>query len=432
MSTTGFAVDRIALDRNAALALDANDPLAAFRNEFHLPLNAAGQPQTYLCGHSLGLQPKRTANFINEELRAWQLQAVEAHFHGKRPWLSYHELLAPGLAELAGALPVEVVAMNSLSVNLHLMLVSFYRPRAQRHKILIERSAFPSDRYAVAAQLRLHGYDPHSALLEISPRAGESSLRLEDVVALLEREGPSIATVLLPGVQYLSGQYLELAAITRVAQQQGCVVGFDLAHAIGNVPLRLHDWNVDFAVWCSYKYLNSGPGSIGGCFVHERHAQQIELPRLAGWWGHDKTTRFDMPADFVPLAGAEGWQISNPPIFACAPLLASLELFAAARLDRLRNKYLQLTGYLDTLLRAELQSRLSVLTPNDPAARGCQLSLRLDAGRERAYASYQALMARNFVCDWREPDIIRVAPVPLYNTYIEVWRFVQALQELLQ
>lgn len=419
------------LDRDTALALDTADPLAAFRDEFHLPINAHGLTQTYLCGHSLGLQPKRTAVLIAEELRAWQTQAVEAHFHSKRPWLSYHELLSAGLAELAGAKPIEVVAMNSLSVNLHLMLISFYRPTAERFKILIERSAFPSDRYAVASQLRLHGYDPKQALIEIAPRDNESTLRNDDIAALLAREGQHVATVLLPGVQYLSGQFLDIATITRLAQQQGCTVGFDLAHAIGNVPLKLHDWNVDFAVWCSYKYLNSGPGSIGACFVHERHAQQFTLPRLAGWWGHDKPTRFDMPNEFIPLPGAEGWQLSNPSILACAPLLVSLELFQAARMERLRHKSMQLTAYLQSLLSTELPHAVSILTPREPAARGCQLSLRLAVGREQAYASHQALMARDFICDWREPDVIRVAPTPLYNRYIDLWHFAQALKELL-
>lgn len=419
------------LQRAAAQALDAADPLAGFRDEFHLPVNAAGHTQTYLCGHSLGLQPKRTARFIEAELHAWQTQAVEAHFHGTRPWLSYHEQLTPGLAELVGALPIEVVAMNSLSVNLHLMLTSFYRPTAQRYKILIEGGAFASDRYAVASQLRLHGYDPQYALLEIAPRSDESALRLEDIAALLQREGHAIATVLLPGVQYLSGQWLDIESLTRLAHQQGCTVGFDLAHAVGNVPLHLHDWNVDFAVWCSYKYLNSGPGSVGACFVHQCHAQRFDLPRLAGWWGHDKSTRFNLPQDFVPLPGAEGWQLSNPPIFACAPLLASLEIFGAAGIERLRAKSLQLAAFLERLLNAELSHAVSIATPSDPGARGCQLSLQLNVDRERAHGIYRGLVARDFICDWREPNVIRVAPVPLYNRFDEVWCFVQALKELL-
>ncbi|MGC3982530.1 MAG: kynureninase [Steroidobacteraceae bacterium] len=419
------------LERSTATALDIADPLARQRAKFHLPINTDGNPQTYLCGHSLGLQPKSTAGLINEELLVWQTQAVEGHFGKPRPWLSYHELLTPGLAELTGALPIEVVAMNSLSVNLHLLLTSFYRPTTQRRKILIEASAFPSDRYAVCSQLQLHGYDPADNLLELRPRAGEDLLRTEDIVALLEHEGASIATVLLPGVQYLTGQWLDLPAISRVAQQQGCTVGIDLAHAIGNVPLQLHDWNIDFAVWCSYKYLNSGPGSIGGAFVHERHAHNFDLPRLAGWWGHDKTTRFNMPQNFVPLPGAEGWQLSNPPILACAPLLASLQIFQDAGIKALRKKSLQLTAYLEHLLQAQLAGRISLITPKDAAARGCQLSLRLHCEREQARKVHQQLLLQGLICDWREPDVIRVTPIPLYNRHVDVWQFVQALQALL-
>jgi kynureninase len=418
-------------DRDTAIALDRADALAGYRDQFHIPLNAQGHPQSYFCGHSLGLQPKRTAALLNEELQVWQTQGVAGHFNSERPWLSYHELLIPELVELCGALPIEVVAMNSLSVNLQLLLISFYRPTPQRHKILIEAGAFPSDRYAVSAQLRLHGYDPAHDLIEMAPRAGDDLLRTEDVLALLEREGSSIATVLLPGMQYLTGQLFDMQRITQVAQQQGCVVGFDLAHAIGNVPLRLHDWNVDFAVWCSYKYLNSGPGSIGGAFVHERHAHSFELPRLTGWWGHDKHSRFAMPQKFMPLPGAEGWQLSNPAIFACAPLLASLQLFKAAGMPALRDKSVQLSAYLQYLLQAQLP-QIRIITPADPQARGCQLSLRLPGTPQQARHLHQQLMTQGMVCDWREPDIIRVAPVPLYNSYLDAWNLVQAMQGLLK
>jgi len=311
-----------------------------------------------------------------------------------------------------------------------LLLTSFYRPTAQRHKIVIEAGAFPSDRYAVISQLQLHGYDAAS-LIELQPRTGEDILRTEDILAVLERAGSSIATLLLPGVQYLTGQVFDMQSITRVAQQHGCAVGFDLAHAIGNVPLQLHDWNVDFAVWCSYKYLNSGPGSIGGAFVHERHAYRSDLPRLAGWWGHDKTTRFAMPQEFVPLPGAEGWQLSNPPIFACAPLLASLQIFQEAGIQALRAKSLQLTAYLEHLLRSELSQHISVITPSAADSRGCQLSLRLRVERSRAQQVHEQLMRQGFVCDWREPDVIRIAPAPLYNRYVDVWQFVQSLKGLL-
>lgn len=426
MNTTQ-TISALPLDRNTATALDIADPIARYRSKFHLPISVDGNPLTYLCGHSLGLQPKSTAALINEELQVWQNQAVEGHFNSKRPWLSYHELLTPGLAELTGALPIEVVAMNSLSVNLQLLLISFYRPTAQRHKIVIEAGAFPSDRYAVEAQIKLHGFTPEQSLIELTPRNGEDTLRTEDILALLEREGASIATLVLPGVQYLTGQLLDLKLITQAAQRQGCIVGIDLAHAIGNLPLQLHDWNIDFAVWCSYKYLNSGPGSIGGAFVHERHAHSFDLPRLAGWWGHDKQTRFAMPQTFSPLPGAEGWQLSNPPILACAPLLASLQIFQEVGITTLRNKSMQLTAYLEHLLLNLLAKKITLITPTDPAARGCQLSLRLLCDRERAQKIHEQLMMQGFVCDWREPDVMRVTPVPLYNRHVDVWQFVQAL-----
>ncbi len=418
-------------DIQTAQTLDANDPLASFRNEFHFPHNAEGRTQIYLCGHSLGLQPKRAAMLINEELHHWQQHGVEAHFQGERPWFSYHELLTDGLAELVGALPLEVIAMNSLGVNLHLLLISFYRPTQQRFKILIERNAFPSDRYIVTSQLRLHGFDPATSLIEVSAREGEDTLRTEDILEVLQCEGEAIATVLLPGVQYLTGELLDIKAIIHGAHQQGCTVGFDLAHAIGNVPLQLHAWNVDFAVWCSYKYLNSGPGSIGGCFVHERHAMNDDLPRLAGWWGHDKESRFAMPNDFKPIPGAQGWQISNPPIFTCAPLIASLELFHEAGFAQLRTKSLQLTAYLRFLLQELLSNKITVITPQRDEGHGCQLSLRIAAPVDQAKAVHQNLLDRGFITDWREPDIIRVAPVPLYNRYIDVWQFAQALHECL-
>lgn len=418
------------LDESCARQLDDTDSLFKFRDEFHLP-TAEGKQQVYLCGQSLGLQPKHARQLMEEELHHWQTQGVAGHFNNSRPWFSYHELLTPGLATLTGALPLEVVAMNSLTVNLHLMLISFYRPAPQRHRILIEHGAFPSDRYAVASQIRLHGYDPASAILTVAPREGEDIVRTEDIVETLQREGDSIATVLLPGVQYLTGQLLDMEAITRIARHRGCAVGFDLAHAIGNVPLQLHQWNVDFAVWCSYKYLNAGPGSIGGCFVHERHAARAELPRLAGWWGHEQHTRFAMPAEFLPIAGAQGWQLSNPPILACAPLLASLQLFDRAGSDALRKKSLLLTAYLRFLLQSWLKDQVTIITPMEDEAHGCQLSLRIHATVDKARQVHQALLSSGFVIDWREP-VIRVAPVPLYNCFIDVWRFARAMREQLQ
>ena len=420
------------LERSFAEQQDRADGLAKLRDAFRIPTRADGTEQVYLCGHSLGLQPKAVASIVQEELESWARRAVDGHFESARPWLNYHERFAPSLARLVGAQPLEVVAMNTLTVNLHLMLATFYRPTRERSKILIEKHAFSSDLYAVASQVRLHGFDPATAVLEIAPRAGEEAVRTEDVLALIEREGAQIATVMLPGVQYLNGQRFDLQAIAQQARRAGCRVGFDLAHAIGNVPLELHDSGADFAVWCHYKYLNAGPGAIAGCFVHERHARDSDLVRLAGWWGHDKSSRFQMPHDFRPLPGAEGWQISNLPILAAAPLLASLPLFDAAGLPALRAKSLTLTGYLESLLRAQLADAATILTPSDPEARGCQLSLRLRRSPAEAHKVFDALAAAGFTGDWREPDVIRVAPVPLYNTFVEVWEFAATLGRLLR
>jgi kynureninase len=420
------------LERSFAEQQDRADGLAKLRDAFRIPTRADGTEQVYLCGHSLGLQPKAVASIVQEELESWARRAVDGHFEAARPWLNYHERFAPSLARLVGAQPLEVVAMNTLTVNLHLMLATFYRPTRERSKILIEKHAFSSDLYAVASQVRLHGFDPATAVLEIAPRAGEEAVRTEDVLALIEREGAQIATVMLPGVQYLNGQRFDLQAIAQQARRAGCRVGFDLAHAIGNVPLELHDSGADFAVWCHYKYLNAGPGAIAGCFVHERHARDSDLVRLAGWWGHDKSSRFQMPHDFQPLPGAEGWQISNLPILAAAPLLASLPLFDAAGLPALRAKSLRLTGYLEWLLRAQLADAATILTPSDPEARGCQLSLRLRRSPAEAHKVFDALAAAGFTGDWREPDVIRVAPVPLYNTFVEVWEFAATLGRLLR
>lgn len=414
-----------------ARQLDANDALAAFRDEFHLPVKPDGGASVYLCGHSLGLQPKRAAQMVAEELADWRDLGVEGHFSGRRPWLSYHERLSAGLAELAGATAREVVAMNSLSVNLHLLMVSFYRPTRERHCILIERGAFPSDRYAVASQIRWHGFDPTNALLESAPRPGESAIRQDDLMRFIEREGHRIALVLLPGVQYLTGQRFDIAAIASVARRQGCMIGFDLAHSIGNVPLALHDSGIDFAAWCGYKYLNGGPGAIGGAFVHERHASAFDLPRFAGWWGHDKSSRFAMPETFAPLSGAEGWQISNPPILSMAPLLASLDIFAHATMPRLREKSLALTSYLRECIAARLADRVSVLTPSDAESHGSQLSLSITADDATAQRVRERLAAAHVICDWREPNVLRVAPVPLYNTFVDAWTFVDTLSELL-
>jgi kynureninase len=413
-----------------ARALDAADPLAAWHDRFVLPRDAAtGRDLVYLCGHSLGAQPVLAAEYVEEVMRDWRSLAVEGHFTGRHPWMTYHQRLAPALADLVGAEPLEVVAMNSLTVNLHLLLASFYRPTGERRAILLEQSAFPSDRHAIESQVRHHGLDPAHELIEVGPRPGEDCLRTEDLVATIEREGARIATVLLPGVQYLTGQVLDLESITAAARRAGCCVGWDLAHAVGNVPVRLHDTGADFAVWCSYKYLNGGPGAVAGAFVHARHAHDSGLPRLAGWWGHDPATRFLMGPGFRPAPGADGWQLSNPPILAMAPLVASLEHFSTAGLPALRRKSIELTGYLERLVQQRLAGRVQVITPAEPQARGAALSLRLlGLPRDRARQVFEGLRRRLILPDWREPDVIRAAPAPFYNGYADAWRFVDALQ----
>jgi kynureninase len=410
-----------------ALARDARDPLSTFAAEFHRPKGSAGSRNVYLCGHSLGLQPKACAQYLAEELDDWRDLAVLGHTRALRPWIGYHEHAAAVLAELSGAAQREVVAMNSLTVNLHLMMVSFFRPSGERARVLIEQSAFPSDRYAVASQLEFHGLAAQEHLIEIAPRPGEDRLRTEDIIARIETERSRLALVLLPGVQYLTGQAFDLASIVASARRTGAVVGLDLAHAIGNMPLSLHDWSVDFAVWCSYKYLNAGPGAIGGCFVHERHAHRFDLPRFAGWWGHAAETRFEMGPVFQPIPGAAGWQISNPPVLSTAPLLASLEIFKRAGLPRLREKSIALTAYLERLIEEKLGSAVEILTPREAPQRGCQLSLRLKMARTDARRCHERLIAAGIIVDWREPDVLRLAPVPLYNSYHDVFVAVEAL-----
>lgn len=414
-------------DRNFAIEQDSADPLAAFRDRFHLPATVRDEPDIYLCGNSLGLQPKTAAAWIEQELADWARLGVKGHLEARHPWLPYHERVADKLAAVVGAETGEVVAMNTLSVNLHLMMVSFYRPTRQRYKILIERSAFPSDHYAVESQLRFHGFDPADALIEVGTDAG--TVDLADLERIVAENAESLALILLPGVQYLSGQSLPMAAIAKLGRDAGAYVGLDLAHAVGNVPLALHDWGVDFAVWCHYKYMNSGPGAVGGCFVHARHAR-ADLPRFAGWWGHDKATRFEMGPAFTPIAGAEGWQLSNPPIFALAPLAASLEIFADAGMAALREKSVRLTGYLEFLLGETVPGRVDITTPIDPDARGCQLSLRLALTREAARDAFEQLTLAGVTCDWREPNVIRAAPTPLYNRYEDVFDFVQILERV--
>jgi kynureninase len=405
-----------------AVALNQRDSLSSFRQRFFFPKTTAGADCIYLCGHSLGLQPKSARIYIEQELEDWARLAVEGHLDARHPWLTYHRLLTEQTAALVGAKPVEVVAMNSLTVNLHLMMVSFYRPTETRHKILVERGAFPSDQYAVKSQFRFHGYDPKSSLLELAPRPGELCMRDEDVATLIDREGHSIALILLGGVNYATGQAFDMEAITKAGHKKGCIVGFDLAHATGNLPLRLHDWGPDFAVWCSYKYLNAGPGAPAGCFVHERHARAWDLPRFAGWWGHNEASRFEMPPDFRPMSGAEGWQVSNPPILALAPLRASMEIFGEAGMDKLRAKSIDLTGYMEFLLSQNESPNFSIITPSEARRRGAQLSLRIRRGGRQLC---NKLAAAGVIGDWREPDTFRVAPVPLYNSYLDVYRFAE-------
>jgi len=408
--------------KSFALEMDAKDPLAKYRERFYIPKTKNGDDCIYLCGNSLGLQPKTVRAYVEQELNDWETLGVEGHFHAKHPWMPYHEFLTDQTARLVGAKPIEAVVMNSLTVNLHLMMVSFYRPTPSRHKIVIEANAFPSDQYAVKSQIQFHGFNSSSSLIELQPRKNETILRTEDIESFLEKEGDSIALIMLGGVNYATGQAFEMNHITKAGHAKGCVVGFDLAHAAGNLVLKLHEWNVDFAVWCSYKYLNAGPGSIAGCFVHERHTNNSTLPRFAGWWGHNKKTRFQMGPDFDTIPGAEGWQVSNPPILPLAALRASMEIFDEAGMENLRAKSVLLTAYLEFLLDQYPSKNFSIITPHDPAQRGAQLSIRM---HQHGRSICDRLAAQGVICDWREPDILRVAPIPLYNSFLEVYRFVE-------
>lgn len=410
---------------------DAQDELRHMRQAFHFPQHA-GKEEIYLVGNSLGLQPKRTAEYVQELLTDWQQLGVKGHFAARHSWMPYHEFLTEGSAALVGARPEEVVCMNSLTVNLHLLMVSFYRPTATRHKILIEDHAFPSDHYAAESQLRFHGLAPRESLLLARPREGEDCLRTEDIVALIEKEKDTLALVLLPGVQYYTGEVLDMAVIAEAAHKAGAMVGFDLAHAAGNIPLSLHDWNVDFAAWCSYKYLNSGPGSVAGAFVHERHLDK-DLPRFHGWWGQSKHIRFQMGSEFQPIPTAEAWQLSNPPILSLAAVRASLDTFKeAGGIHPLRKKSLELTGYLRWLLEQEFGSALHIITPHEPRRHGAQLSLSINLHGKSAKQVQQLLEAQGVTCDFREPNVMRAAPAPLYCSFEDVWRFVQLLKSTIQ
>ncbi len=409
-----------------AAALDAADPLTALRGEFLVPRHG-GEEQAYFVGNSLGLQPRGARAHVEEVLDKWATEAVEGHFTGNAQWMPYHELVREPLARVVGAKPTEVVAMNTLTVNLHLMMVSFYRPTREKPAILIEAGAFPSDRHAVASQLRFHGFDPETDLVEVEADEPNGTISMGAIERAIAQHGKRLALVLWPGVQYRTGQAFDLKEIARLAHAQGAMCGFDLAHGVGNLPLELHDSDADFAVWCHYKYMNSGPGAVAGCFVHERHAS-THRPRFAGWWGHDVSTRFRMGPQFVPTPGADGWQLSNPPILGLAPLRASLELFDRVGMQALRERSRRLTGYLEKLIDARLRETLQVVTPSDPVQRGCQLSIRVAGGRERGRALFEYLQANGVLGDWREPDVIRISPAPLYNTHNDVLRFAQAVE----
>lgn len=416
-------------DEDYARQLDTDDSLGSFRDRFYLPLGADGQPLIYFVGNSLGLMPKATRQIVKQEMDDWARLGVDGHFDAATPWYSYHETLREPAARLVGAQPNEVVCMNSLTVNLHLLMATFYRPNKTRHKILMEDPAFPSDTYAIKSQIEHHGFLPNESLLLARPRAGEFTIRQEDIEALLEQQGEQIALVLLAGVNFFTGQLFDIAKITAAAQKCGCVVGIDLAHAAGNVPLDLHDWRVDFAVWCSYKYLNAGPGAVAGAFVHERHATDPDLPRLAGWWGNDPATRFRMQleSDFIPVPSADSWQLSNPPILAMAPLRTALALFdEAGGMNALRAKSIQLTGYLEFLLERAPSDLFTIITPRQPNERGAQLSILV---HEHPRELFGKLEAAGVKTDFREPNVIRVAPVPLYNTFHDVWRFARLLAD---
>ena len=412
----------------SAQSLDRQDSLAHFRERFHFPEGSGTETPVYFTGNSLGLMPKKAREYVEQELDDWSLLAVEGHLHAKNPWLPYHEFLTEPMARIVGALGSETVVMNALTVNLHLMLVSFYRPTRERYKIVIEKGAFPSDQYAVESQIKFHGRTAIDALIQLSPRDGESTLRTEDIIDTIQREGDVIAVIMLGGVNYYTGQAFEMATITEAGHKVGAVVGFDLAHAAGNLELELHEWDVDFAVWCSYKYLNGGPGAVAAAFVHERHATSFDLPRFAGWWGNNKATRFTMGPIFEPLAGAEGWQLSNPPILQMAALSASLEIFEEAGMHNLHAKSEKLTGYLETLINEIDDKRISIITPRNPDERGCQLSIRVEDADK---SLYEAISKEGVIADWREPDVIRVAPVPLYNSFADVARFAEILKSCL-
>jgi kynureninase len=407
---------------------DQLDELKAYRQQFYIPRDNDGNELIYLCGNSLGLQPKITRDYINQELDDWAKFGVEGHTDAKNPWLPYHEFLTDSMAKIVGAKPIEVVIMNTLTTNLHLLMVSFYKPTKTKYKIVIESDAFPSDKYAVESQLRHHGFSPEDGIILWQPPIGEELLRIEDLETILEQEGDNIAMLMIGGVNYYTGQFLDLKRIAELGHAKNCMVGIDLAHGAGNVQADLHDSGVDFAAWCTYKYLNSGPGSLAGLFVHEKHAYDKGLNRFTGWWSHNKSTRFNMRQEFDVLPGAEGWQLSNPPILSMAAIRASLDIFNAVGMDRLISKSRKLTGYLEFLLQELHSNKIQIITPNNSKSRGCQLSIQvLNADKKL----HDKLTKSGVISDWREPDVIRVAPIPLYNSFTDVYHFVEKIKPLI-
>ncbi|MDX2173467.1 MAG: kynureninase [Bacteroidota bacterium] len=411
-----------------AKQLDERDELNSYRQQFYLPQHN-GEDVVYFTGNSLGLQPKTTKNYIEQELNDWAKFGVEGHFLAKNPWLSYHELLTEKMAKIVGALPSETVMMNQLTVNLHLLMVSFYRPTKQRYKILCEAKAFPSDQYALQSQVKFHGYSIEDALIEIAPREGEYVVHYEDILNAIEKNKESLALIMIGGVNYFSGQVFDMKAITEAGHKAGAIVGFDLAHAAGNLKLELHNWDVDFAAWCSYKYLNSGPGSVAGSFVHEKHHKNTDMPLFAGWWGHDKKTRFLMDKTFIPIQTAERWQLSNAPVLSMAACRASLDIFDEVGMDKLIIKSTRLTAYLEYTIgeiNKQKNNCLQIITPKEN--RGCQISV---VANGYGKPLYNKLIEQGVIPDWREPNVIRCAPVPLYNSFLDIYRFGNILSEIL-
>lgn len=409
--------------------LDEKDELKAFRKNFYMPV-LNGKTVIYFCGNSLGLQPVKVKTYFDQELEDWATLGVEGHFHGKNPWLTFHKLFSTSLAKIAGAKILEVIAMNTLTTNLHLMLTSFYRPTSKRYKIITEAGSFSSDNYALNSQVKLHGLNPKKTIVELKPRKGEYTLRTEDIVKQIEKHKGSLALVMMGGVNYYTGQAFDMAAITKTAHKVGAKAGFDLAHAIGNIPLDLHKWNVDFAVWCTYKYLNSGPGAVGGAFIHEKHAKNKNLPRLAGWWGHEEKDRFQMRPIFRPTATAEGWQLSNAQVFNMIAHKASLEIFEEAGMKALVKKSRNMTTFLENLIKTHCKKealyKIKIITPGSIDERGCQLSILV---QKKGELLFQEITDAGFVADWRAPNVIRIAPTPLYNTFEEVYKFAEFLSE---